>query len=107
MATEAHASAPVQDAEEYQYLERRDHPWRKQLYIKGRNMTVAHLVYTMRANKMTPEEAAADFELPRAQIEEALFYYERHRDVVEGDQDEEKRRLKARGIDVDAPPVSR
>jgi uncharacterized protein (DUF433 family) len=101
MASENHASAPVKDAEDYQYLERRDHPWRKQLYIKGRNMTVAHLVYWMRANKMSPQEVAEDTDLPLAQVEEALLYYQRHRDIVEADNAEERRRLKARGIRID------
>ena len=106
MATETrHASTT--DVEEYAYLERRPHRWRKQLYIKGRNMTVAHLVYGMRANNMTPEEAAKDFDLPLAQVQEALLYYQRHRDIVECDQEEEKRRLEARGIVLDPPSVPR
>ena len=42
-------------------VNQRPHRWRKQLYLKGRNMTVAHVVYTMRANDMTPEDAAEEF----------------------------------------------
>jgi uncharacterized protein (DUF433 family) len=101
MATDTRTPAAAEDAEEYRYLERREHPWRKQLYIKGRNMTVAHLVYGMRANKMSPEETAEDTDLPLAQVQEALLYYQRHRDIVEADDAEELRRLKARGIRID------
>jgi len=35
-------------------------------------MTVGQLVATMRANKLSLEEAAEDFSLPIAQVEEAL-----------------------------------
>jgi hypothetical protein len=40
----------------YQYLIPRPEKWRKQLYLKGRNMTVGQLVYKMRANQMTAEK---------------------------------------------------
>jgi uncharacterized protein (DUF433 family) len=94
-------------AEEYQYLERRPHPWRKQLYLKGRNMTVGHLVYDMRTNHITPEEAVANYNLPLEQVQEALLYYQRHRDVIEADAAEERRRLEARGIQLDPPALPR
>jgi uncharacterized protein (DUF433 family) len=107
MTARPRTSATIEDPEVYRYLERRPHRWRKQLYLKGRNMTVAHLVYDMRANRLTPEEAAEDFELPLEQVEEALRYYERHRDVVERDQDEERRRLESKGYAIDPPPLPR
>ena len=44
MATDTRTPAAAEAAEGYQYPEHREHPWRKQLYLKGRNMTVAHLV---------------------------------------------------------------
>ena len=59
--------------EVYHYLEHRPHPWRKQLYLKGRNMAVGHLVYDMRTNNVPVEEAAANYDLPLEQIEEALL----------------------------------
>jgi uncharacterized protein (DUF433 family) len=93
-------------ADAYRYLERRPHPWRKQLYLKGRNMTVGHLVYDMRTNSISMKEAAANYDLPLEQIEEALAYYRRHRDVVEADAAEERRRLETRGIALDPPPPS-
>ena len=98
MTAETRSAAPSpapQDTELYQYLERRSDNWRQELYLKGRNMTVGHLVYGMRANKLTPEEAAENYDLPLAQIKEALLYYERHRDLIEQDADEERRRIEA------------
>jgi uncharacterized protein (DUF433 family) len=70
-------------------------------------MTVAQLVYRMRANRWTPEQAAENFELPLAQVEEALRYFQLNRDVVERDQEEEKRWLAAKGYALDPPPVPR
>src|SRR5688572_7345334 len=104
MTAQPHTSDMIDAAEVYRYLERRPHRWRKQLYLTGRNMTVAHLVYDMRANRLSPEEAAEDFDLPLEQVKEALLYYERHRDVVERDQNEERRRLESKGYAIDPPP---
>lgn len=91
----------------YNYLVAKPHRWRKQLSLKGRNMTVGQLVATMRANKMTPEYAADDFDLPLAQILEALDYYERNRELVDWELRQDRIRAIAAGIAVDPPPLSR
>ena len=90
----------------YEYLEARPHPWRRQLYLRGRNITVGHLVATMNANKLSPEEAAEDMDLPLPQVQEALAYYEAHSDLVNSELREEKRYLQAKGYLVEPPPVS-
>jgi len=84
----------------YQYLVARPHPWRRQLYLKGRNMTVGQLVSTIQANCLTPEEAADDLELPLEQVKEALAYYELHSDLIESEAREETARLAAKGYAV-------
>jgi uncharacterized protein (DUF433 family) len=84
----------------YQYLVARPHPWRRQLYLKGRNMTVGQLISTIQANHLSPEEAADDLELPVEQIKEALVYYELHRDLVEAEVREESARLATKGYTV-------
>jgi hypothetical protein len=38
----------------WQYLVRRQHPWRQQLYVKGRNLTARQLVGSMKANRIEP-----------------------------------------------------
>jgi len=50
----------------YEYLVARPETGYKQLYLKARNMRVGQLVYKMRANELSPEEAAADLNLPVA-----------------------------------------
>ena len=89
----------------YEYLEARPHPWRKQLYLRGRNMTVGQLVATMNVEKMSPEEAADDFDMPLAQIYEALAYFEANRDLVVTELREDRSRLEAKGYAVDPPIV--
>ena len=80
----------------YQYLIARPHPWRRQLCLKGRNMTIGQLISTMQANHLTPDEAADDLDLPVEQVKEALAYYELHRDLIEAEAREEAARLAAR-----------
>ena len=82
---------------DYQYLVVRPHPWRRQLCLKGRNITVGQLISTIQANCLTPKEAADDLELPVEQIKEALTYYELHRDLIEAEAWEEIARLAAKG----------
>jgi uncharacterized protein (DUF433 family) len=81
-------------------------PGAGRLYLRGRNMTAGQLVATMNANRLSPEEAAEDMDLPLAQVQEALAYYEAHSDLVKSELREEKRYLQAKGYLVEPPPVS-
>ena len=92
--------------EHYRYLVAKPDKWRKQLYLKGRNMTVGQLVYSMRANNLSAEEAAADLDLPVEQVREAQAYYEINRDLIEREADEEKQSLLAEGVLLEPAPVS-
>jgi uncharacterized protein (DUF433 family) len=92
--------------EHYRYLVAKPESWRKQLYLKGRNMTVGQLVYTMRANDLTAEAAAADMDLPIEQVREAQAYYETHRKLIEAEVDEEKRSLLSQGVRLEPTTVS-
>lgn len=55
------AQAEERVLSQWRYLVERRHRWRRQLSLKGRNMTAAQLVATMKVNAMTAEQAAADF----------------------------------------------
>jgi uncharacterized protein (DUF433 family) len=92
--------------EHYEYLIHRPEKGRRQPYLKGRNMTVGQLVYSMRADKMTPEQAAYEYALPLEQIHEAQAYYEIHRDIIEAEADEEGALLRSMGVLIDPPSIS-
>lgn len=91
----------------FEYLVARPETGYKQLYLKGRNMRVGQLVYKMRANGLSPEEAAADLNLPVAQIREAQVYYAVNRDLIEQEAAEEKQRLQAAGVSLEPETLSR
>lgn len=65
------------------HLVLRPHPWRRQLYIKGRNMTARQLVGRVKANQWTAEVAADNLELPPEAIQEAVRYAEIFRPLLE------------------------
>jgi uncharacterized protein (DUF433 family) len=92
----------------YQYLTARPHPWKKQLFLKGRNMTVGQLISTMQANDLSLEEAAEDLDLPIEQIREAQAYYQTHQALVDLEAREETARLisKGYGQSDESEPVS-
>jgi uncharacterized protein (DUF433 family) len=85
----------------YEYLVARPETGRKQLYLKGRNMTVGQLIYKMRANQLSDEEAAKDMDLPLPQIREAQVYYQTHRELIESEAEEEKRELLSKGVKLE------
>jgi hypothetical protein len=91
----------------WQYLVERPHPWRRQLSVKGRNMTAAQLVSAMKANGLTAAAAAADFELPIGAIDEAVRYCEAEVELLALEADEERRRLIERGYRLEPSPLSR
>ena len=85
----------------YQYLITRPEKGRKQPYLKGRNMTVGQLVYKMRANQLSAEQAAEDMDLPVRQVMEAVAYYQIHRDLIESEMEEEKQYLLSQGVELE------
>lgn len=91
----------------WQYLIARPHRWRRQLSIKGRNMTVGQLVSTVRANRYSPEQASEELELPVAAIQEALAYYAENRALIEMEATEERRRLAERGCALEPKDLPR
>lgn len=88
--------------EDYLYLTSRPHPWRRQLFIKGRNMSVAQLVHRIRREGWQPEQAASEFSLPLEMVLEALHYFHHHQKLIELENLEEKRRLE----DFQKPSIS-
>ena len=79
------AAAPV-----YRYLMQQPDHWMRQAFFIGRpKLPISRIVESMQANNQTIEEAAHNWSLPLAAVEEALDYYRRFRDVIESDEADE------------------
>jgi hypothetical protein len=90
----------------WQHLVRRQHPWRTQLYLRGRNLTARQLVGSMKANQLNEEAAAADFHLPVQAVREALAYVESNRELLETEAEIERLMLQRGGVARGPQPVS-
>jgi uncharacterized protein (DUF433 family) len=90
------------ETENWQYLVARPHPWRKQLYIKGRKLLASTVWQDMITNQMSPEEAAENWDLPLSVIYEAIRYCESHQELLKLEADEERYRLQAKGVSVES-----
>jgi hypothetical protein len=84
--------------ENWRFLVSRPHPWRQQLYIKGRKLLAATVWRDMLANAMIPEQAADNWELPLAAVQEAIHYCETHRELLRLEAEEEQYRLQEKGV---------
>ncbi len=87
--------------EHYDYLRQRPESGYKQPYLTGRNVRVGQLIYKMRANGLTDAEAAVDMDLPLAQVREAQLYYSINGELVDRENDEERQRLAAAGVQLE------
>lgn len=90
----------------YQHLVARAHSWRRQLYVKGRNLTVGQLVSSMRADDLLSEQAAERYDLPLAAIQETLEYYQAHREEINAEAAAEKRYLQEKGYTLEPEDLS-
>lgn len=77
--------------ERWTWLIEQPHPWRRQLWIKGRRMRAAQLAGHMNANGWTPAETARQFDVPVDAVLEAQRYVEANRDLIDAETIEEQR----------------
>lgn len=78
---------------QYKYLVSRPHKWQQQLYVKGRRLPAATVWSDMLNNEMTPEEAAASWDLPLAAVHECIRYSEENQALIDMEAEEESRLL--------------
>lgn len=64
-------------------------------------MTVGQLIYKMRANDLSVQEASEDMDLPIEQIMEATVYYHAHEELITSETAEEKRQLTEQEIPLE------
>ena len=82
----------------WQWLVERPHPWRRQLWVKGRKLLASAVWLDAQANGLSAAEAAENWGLPLPAVEEAFAYCEAHRALIEAEADEERQRLLAEGV---------
>lgn len=81
-------------ASEWRYLVQREHPWRRQMSVKGRRLLAATVWRDMQVNQQTPEEAAKDWDLPPDAIDEIVRWCEANRSLIEMEAEEEANLLR-------------
>jgi hypothetical protein len=89
---------PQKAKTQWQYLEKRPHSRRQQLYLKGRRLTAFGVWMDMIVNDETPQQAASNWDLPLAAISEVIEYCETHQELLKSEADEERRYLEERGV---------
>ena len=97
----------------WQYLVARPHPWRKQLFIKGKKLLASTVWQDMVVNNMTTEQAADNWDLPITVIREILDYCvsnacqrHRHQDLIALEAAEERHRIEAKGVRLEPQPIA-
>ncbi|WP_413467383.1 hypothetical protein [Pleurocapsa sp. FMAR1] len=85
---------------QWQYLEPRPHPWRQQLYIKGKRIKASVIYSDMIVNDDTPSEALENWDLPLAAIEEVIEYCQSHQELLEQEAAKE-RRIVLEGVTIE------
>lgn len=95
---ELEARAPGQ----WRWLVERPHPWRRQLWVKGRKLLASAVWLDALTNDMGAREAAQNWDLPLEACEEIFAYCEANRALIESEASEERQRLKQADVDVEA-----
>jgi hypothetical protein len=94
-------SLQTAEIENWQYLVARPHPWRRQLYVKGRKLLAATVWQDLIANQMTLEQAAENWGLPASAITEIIHYCESHQALLMLESAEERYRLENSGVQLE------
>jgi uncharacterized protein (DUF433 family) len=82
---------------QWQWLTARDHPWRRQLWVKGRRLLASQVWRDMLANGMSEEAAADNWDLPLEAIREICAYCTEHAALIAAEASEEQQRLRLPG----------
>ena len=88
---------------EWTWLVRRDHLWRRQLWIKGRTIAAGDLARTAEINGWTAAETARQYDLPVDAVLEAQRYAEVSRDLILAE--EAENRMATQPFEPDRAPL--
>lgn len=79
----------------WHWLVERPHPWRRQLWVKGRKLMASAVWLDALSNNMDSREAAKNWDLSLEACEEIFAYCEANRALIEAEANEERRRCAA------------
>jgi hypothetical protein len=82
----------------WRWLVARPHPWRRQLWVKGRRLLASQIWNDMRANALTAEQVAEDLDLPVEAVDEIVRYCEANAALIALEADEERQQLGDAGV---------
>ena len=82
----------------WQWLVPREHPWKTQLWVKGRKLLASSVWSDMKANDMDRGTAMDNWELPGEAIDEIQAYCEASRALIQAEAAEERLRLTKLGV---------
>ncbi len=85
----------------WRWLVERPHPWRRQLWVKGRKLLASAVWLDALTNGMGPPEAAQNWDLPQEACEEIFAYCEDNKALIEAEANEERQRLNQANVDVE------
>ncbi|HEV2270816.1 MAG TPA: hypothetical protein VGR92_15290 [Steroidobacteraceae bacterium] len=75
------------------WLIERPHPWRRQLWVKGRKLMASTVWLDALTNGMGQREAAENWDLPVEACAEIFAYCEANRTLIESEANKERRRM--------------
>jgi hypothetical protein len=84
----------------WRYLVEREHPWRRQMSIKGKRLLAATVWRDVVANGQTPAQAAEEWDVPEDAVYEAIRWCEANRALLDMEAKEEARRVISAGASV-------
>ena len=87
---------------QWRWLVERPHPWRRQLWVKGRKLLASAVWLDAQTNDMGAREAAQNWDLPLEACEEIFAYCEANKALIESEASEERQRLQRADVDVEA-----
>ncbi len=91
----------------WRYLVARRHPWRRQLFVKGRNMTVRQLIGTVKVENWNDQQAAQALDLTKDAIREARRYAEMNQELLAAEAEYERLVLEQKGYGSGTRPLPR
>jgi len=93
--------------QKWMYLVDQTHPWKRQLFVKGRKLPAVAVWSGMLVNKLSREDAAKNWDLPLEAIDEIVSYCESNKQLLEMEAAEERRRLEQKGLSIEPQTACR